>query len=271
MNSEPDAKLYELIGVLKADIGDYEGAISTFTEGLTKFPKDARLYRHRGHRYLNVSRLEDAYADFERALELLPLFADVYEGTRASYVAQLEAVLLNGAEPDSQPVRSELKASGKYYASLAFKVHYHFGLAQHFLGKNEEAAASFEAAWLHAETLDLRVATLNWLVVLHALLGNQARIDELLKDVDFDKAAGVNAAYQSLLKVYKDVSSAESLLEDSMTDPRVLATSGYGLASLFLTKGETTRAKALLEKVVTEGDPYAFGSVGARARLVRLG
>lgn len=271
MRSEPSAKLYELIGVLKADQGDYEGAIATFSEGLTRFPQDARLYRHRGHRYLNVSRLEDAYSDFEKASEFLPLFADAYEGTRANSVAQLEAILLNGADPDAQPVPSLLRASGKYYASLAFKIHYHFGLAQHFLGKNEEAAASFEAAWLHAETVDLQVATLNWLVVLHGVLGNQARIDELLKDVEFDKAAGVNAPYQSLLKVYKGVSSADALIEESLADSRVLATSGYGLASLLLTRGETDQARTLLERAVAEGDPYAFGSVGARARLAGLG
>lgn len=267
MTAKPEAKLYEIIGVLKGDLGDIDGAIETFSAGIEAHPGDARLYRHRAHRYMNVRRLQEARADFERALELLPNFQGYYESAKRGVVPQLEAILLQGAAPDSQPDVPGLKASGQYYASLAFKIHYHLGLTQHLLGDNEASALSFERALEHSDTVDLRSATLNWLVVVYGLLGNQARIDALLGDLQFDQQAGVNAAYQDMLKVYKGLTSIDELVDASVSDSRVLATSGYGLAVLLQTRGELPEARTLLERVVAEGDKYAFGTVAAEVRL----
>lgn len=271
MKIEPQAKFYELIGAMKAYRGDYAGAIETFTAGIAAFPRDARLYRHRAHRYMNVRRLEEAQADFLKALEFLPEFTDAYESTQTQIVAQLEAILLNGAEPDAQPEVASLKREGQYYASLPFKIYYHLGLTQHILGLDEESAASLEEALKHSETVDLKVATLNWLVVVYGVLGNEKRIQELLADLRFDQAAEINAAYQELLKVYKGVMGVEELLEASKADARVLATSGYGLASLLLVRGEIAPAIELLERVVAEGDTYAFGTVAAEQKLKGIG
>ena len=47
--------------------GDYREAIRIFTEGITKFPQDARFYRHRGHRYISIREFERAIWDFENA------------------------------------------------------------------------------------------------------------------------------------------------------------------------------------------------------------
>lgn len=270
MSEAPAAKFYELIGILKAKNGDYEGALSTFSAGIATHPTDARLYRHRAHTYMNLRRVREAHDDFNKALEFLPQFKDAYEGTRVHAIQQLEAILLNGVEPDSQPDVAALRAAGQYHASLAFKIYYHLGVTQHMLGSNEEAAHSFERALEHSETLDLQVATLNWLVVVYGILGNETRLQELLAGVQFDSVAGVNGAYQDMLKVYKGLMSAEDLLDASRSDSRVLATSGYGLALLLLSRGDKSGAEALLERVASEGEPHAFGTVAAEIRLREL-
>ena len=51
--------------------GDYRGAIEIFSEGIAKFPADARMYRHRGHRYITVREFDRAIADLEKAAELI--------------------------------------------------------------------------------------------------------------------------------------------------------------------------------------------------------
>lgn len=267
MSNRADAKLYELIGVLKADQGDYEGSIETFTAGIEAYPRDARLYRHRGHRFMNVRRLREAKADFLSALEFLPDFPYAYETAKVQVVPQLEQILLHGAAPDSQPDVGALKQRGAYFASLAFKIHYHLGLTQHILGEDEAAAASFELALTHSETVDLQSATLNWLVVVHSVLGNDTRVEQLLRELNFEQAAGVNGAYQEMLKVYKGLMSIDDLLTASQTDSRILATSGYGVALLLETRGEVAEARSLLERVVAEGDRHAFGTVAAEMRL----
>ena len=39
-----------------AYLGQYQQAIAIYTEGITNFPQDARLYRHRGHREVVLPR-----------------------------------------------------------------------------------------------------------------------------------------------------------------------------------------------------------------------
>src|SRR5690606_1249210 len=144
------------------------------------------------------------------------------------------------------------KEVGQYYASLEFKIYYHLGLTHHLLGENQEAVVAFERALEYSETVDLKSATLNWLVAIHGLLGNQTRIAELLSGLQFEQTAGVNGAYQEMLKVYKGLISIDELVDASNGDPRVLATSGYGLATLMQTRGDADSAKLLLERVVAE-------------------
>ena len=47
--------------------GDYRRAIEIFTEGIEKHPEDARMYRHRGHRYISIREIDRAVADYEMA------------------------------------------------------------------------------------------------------------------------------------------------------------------------------------------------------------
>src|SRR5687768_8088235 len=46
--------------------GRFKEAIDVFSEGIRKFPKDARFYRHRGHRYITLRRFDLALRDFKR-------------------------------------------------------------------------------------------------------------------------------------------------------------------------------------------------------------
>jgi len=43
--------------------GDYRGAILIFSKGIEKHPDDARMYRHRGHRYISIREFDRAIAD----------------------------------------------------------------------------------------------------------------------------------------------------------------------------------------------------------------
>ena len=42
-----------------AYLGDYREAIRIFSEGIEKHSKDARMYRHRGHRYISIRCARD--------------------------------------------------------------------------------------------------------------------------------------------------------------------------------------------------------------------
>lgn len=51
--------------------GEYKEAIKIFTEGIKKFPNDARMFRHRGHRYITLRCFDDAIRDLEYAAKLI--------------------------------------------------------------------------------------------------------------------------------------------------------------------------------------------------------
>ncbi|MCL4864394.1 MAG: hypothetical protein KJZ47_00785, partial [Gemmatimonadales bacterium] len=54
-----------------AYLGRYRDAIAIFSAGIGLHPTDARMYRHRGHRWLSVREFDLAIADFDRAVGLV--------------------------------------------------------------------------------------------------------------------------------------------------------------------------------------------------------
>src|SRR5439155_9844842 len=98
------------LGRRTAYLGRYREAIGIFSEGIRKHPDDARMYRHRGHRYITVRRFRDAVKDLEFA-----------------------ALLIRGkpdeVEPDGQP-----NARNIPLGSLQSNIFYHLGLAYYLSG-----------------------------------------------------------------------------------------------------------------------------------------
>jgi tetratricopeptide (TPR) repeat protein len=48
----------------------YREAIDVYTKGIAKYPENAMLYRHRGHRFISTRQYDKAVADLERASQL---------------------------------------------------------------------------------------------------------------------------------------------------------------------------------------------------------
>ena len=51
--NNPNAENLIWLGRREAYLGNYQTAILSYTNGIAKYPKDARFYRHRGHRYIS--------------------------------------------------------------------------------------------------------------------------------------------------------------------------------------------------------------------------
>ena len=119
--------------------GDYRGAIEIFSEGIDKFPDDARMYRHRGHRYISIREFDRAIADLERAAALI-------EGTE------------NETEPDGAPNALNIPVS-----SLHGNIWYHLGLAYYLVQDWPNAYRAYRNGFDAGRNDDNRVSTTHWL------------------------------------------------------------------------------------------------------------
>jgi tetratricopeptide (TPR) repeat protein len=74
-----DAEAIIWLGRRTAYLGEYKAAIRIFTDGIAKFPNDARLYRHRGHRLITLRCFDDAITDLKKAGSCLKVGYDEVE------------------------------------------------------------------------------------------------------------------------------------------------------------------------------------------------
>src|SRR5215213_8170635 len=58
------------LGRAQASVWRYRDAIETYTRAIEMYPKNAMLYRHRGHRYISTRQFDRAAKDLERAAKL---------------------------------------------------------------------------------------------------------------------------------------------------------------------------------------------------------
>ena len=114
---DPDATIW--LGRRIAYLGRYRDAIETYSGGIEKHPDDARLYRHRGHRYITVRDLPRAIADLTKA-------------------AQLVAGKPDQVEPDGQPNARNVPTS-----TLQSNIYYHLGLAHYLSGDFAKASEAY--------------------------------------------------------------------------------------------------------------------------------
>ena len=132
----PDKLIW--LGRRLAYAGEYGDAIKIFSKGIEAFPEDARMYRHRGHRFITVR-------DFERAIEDL------------EFASKLVAGKPDTIEPDGLPNALNIPIS-----SLQTNIWYHLGLAYYLQQDWKNAWRAFEAGFQAGNNDDNRVSTTHW-------------------------------------------------------------------------------------------------------------
>jgi tetratricopeptide (TPR) repeat protein len=242
---EPDSAGAAIaLGRRYSSLGQYREAIAVYTRALAKHPKDARLYRHRGHRYITVRELDKAVADLERAAQLV-------EGRP------------DEPEPDSDPSRPPS-------TTLQFSVFYHLGLARYLKGDFAGAEKAYRSCLERARGSDDRlVSVTDWLYMTLRRLGREDDAKRLLEPIHPGLAVTEDASYLNRLLLYKGFYTPEDVLRAG-GDPLTRETYGYAIGNFYLYNGRKDEARAAFERVVA--GPYwpAFGHVAAEADLARL-
>jgi tetratricopeptide (TPR) repeat protein len=238
---DPDAIIW--LGRRLAYLGQYRAAIDMFSEGVSKHPGDARMYRHRGHRYITIRQFGRAVDDLQRAAELV-------EG-RPDQV-----------EPDGAPNRFNIPVS-----TLNTNVWYHLALAHYLRRDFHLAAAAWERATAASTNDDMLVASSDWLFMTLRRLGRDEEAARVLEGIRPDMTILENDAYHRRLLMYRGMLRADELMPADTQDPVQVATYGYGLATWYLVNGQPDQARTLYRRILEGRNWAAFGFIAAEAEL----
>jgi tetratricopeptide (TPR) repeat protein len=228
-----------------AYLGRFREAIDVYSRGIQLHPDDARLYRHRGHRYISVRELDRAIADLERGTRLVAGSPDI-------------------VEPDGQP-----NARNMPIGTLHSNIAYHLGLAYYLKGDHARAVPVYERELAEARNDDRRVSTAYWLYMSLRRLGRDREAEQVLAPIRREMQVVENDTYRRLLLLFKGELPVDSVLrvepggEMFVTD----ATAAYGVANWHFYNGRRAEHERVLKRIVAAGQWGAFGYVAAEVDL----
>ncbi|HKO98946.1 MAG TPA: tetratricopeptide repeat protein [Pyrinomonadaceae bacterium] len=240
---DPDAIIW--VGRRLGYLGRFVEAIQVYTEGANEFPRDARFYRHRGHRYLTLRKFDLAIQDFEKAAKLIKGKSDE-------------------VEPDGQPNARNIPTS-----TLQFNIWYHLGLAHYLKGNNEKALDSYRKCLKVSKNPDALVATTHWLYMTLRRLKRLKEAIKVLAPINDKMVVIENDGYYRLLLMYKGQRSAEALEADAEkqgASPGSLSVL-YGIGNWYLLNDREQDARRVFRKMLEGNQWTSFGYIAAEAEL----
>tara|TARA_R110002051_G_scaffold3131_7_gene16886 strand:- start:15305 stop:16261 length:957 start_codon:yes stop_codon:yes gene_type:complete len=226
-----------------AYLGNYTDAIAIYTTGIEQYPNEARLYRHRGHRYISIRKFDEAIQDLERA-SLLIL------GTE------------NNIEPDGIPNSQNIPVS-----TLHGNIYYHLGLAYYLKHDYQKAYSAFLKCRESGKLPDNIVSSTHWLYMIQRRLGNEQLAKEMLEPIKMDMEVIENQSYHNLCKLYKEFIPIDSILQTGTGSPSNDAVS-YGVANWYLYNDDKETAKKIMEDLVESNAWTSFGYIASESDLI---
>ncbi|HUP60989.1 MAG TPA: tetratricopeptide repeat protein [Thermoanaerobaculia bacterium] len=240
-----DADAIIWLGRRTAYLGRYAEAIDIFSEGHRKHPRDARMLRHRGHRWITLRQFDRAIRDLAEAASLIKNTPDQIE-------------------PDGLPNARNIPTS-----TLQSNIWYHLGLAHYLKGDFERALDAYRECMAVSKNPDGVVSTSHWLYMTLRRLGRPEEAERVLEPIGSDMDVIENTAYHKLLLMYRgEIAPEELAAENPATVDGV--TILYGVANWHLYNGQPERARPLLQQVQSGVQWAAFGYLAAETDLLRL-
>lgn len=230
-----------------AYLGEYKAAIKIYSDGLKWNPKDARIYRHRGHRYITLRCFDDAIKDFKTAAKLIKGKPDE-------------------VEPDGIPNAKNIPTS-----TLQSNIWYHLGLAYYLKGDFKNALQAYKECQKVSKNNDMLVATAYWQYMTLRRMGKTNDAKRVLESFSDTIEVIENTDYLKLIRLNRGEERPDNVLTEIRGDADTLKSSslGYGIGNYFLYNGDKEKAVTVFRKII-EGNQWAsFGYIAAEAELKR--
>ncbi len=219
-------------------LGKHREAILIYTEGTEKHPRDARFYRHRGHRYISIREFDRAVRDLEHAVTL----------TRDQE---------DQIEPDGQPNAKNIPLT-----TLHRNIWYHLGLAYFLRGDPGNARRAYRECLEAGKYDDNYVSTAFWLYVTLRRLGKLEEARKVLEPVHAEMDLIENGDYLRLCLLYKGELDLDDLVSSDASSIDNLAIA-YGVVNWYFHKAEQEAAEKLLQEILKKKQWGAFAYIAA--------
>jgi tetratricopeptide (TPR) repeat protein len=224
------------LGRAQANAWRYNDAIATYTKGIALAPADARLYRHRGHRYISTRQFDKAVKDMKRASELNDKDFDIWYHLGLAYY-----------------LRGEFSKAADAYRKC-------YAVAENDRSKTDVGKEGRD---------DSVIAISDWLYMTYRRMKNDAGAAAILEKITPDMKVKENKSYYDRLLFYKGLNRESDLINVEKATDLEIATVGYGIGNWHLYNGNRAKAEDYFRRIV--GGKYwpAFGFIAAEAELVR--
>ena len=226
-----------------AYLGQYEKAIAIYTDGITKFSKEPRLYRHRGHRYISIRKYDLAIKDLERAGKLI-------KGQE------------NEMEADGIPNAMNVPVS-----SRQGNIWYHLGLAYYLAHDYQKAFDAYLKCRESGNNDDNIVSSTHWLYMIQRRLGNKELAMEMLTPITSEANIIENKSYFDLCKFYKGLIPIDSLINTKKGNPSSDAVL-YGLANWHFYNDDKPKAHGMMQEMMESKAWSSFGYLAAESDII---
>lgn len=225
--------------------GRYQEAIDIYSKGIARFPDDARLYRHRGHRYITIREFDKAIDDLTKAVILIKETEDE-------------------VEPDGMPNKQNIPLT-----TLHSNIWYHLGLASYLKQDWAKALAAFTNCRKLGLNDDNIVSSTHWLYMIYRRMGSKTAAEASLEAIHADMNIIENESYWKLCRFYKGEITEKELLNAERAESSNDAVL-YGQANWYFYNDNTQKAKTLLQQLLKKDSWNSFGYIAAEADWVAL-
>jgi tetratricopeptide (TPR) repeat protein len=229
-------------GRFLAYAGQYEKAVEVFSEGILKFPEDARFYRHRGHRYITMRKFDNAIQDLEKASELI-------NGK------------IDQTEPDGMPNAQNIPVS-----TLHSNIWYHLGLAYYLKQNFAKALVAFINCMRSGNNDDNLVSSTHWVYTISCRINKGNDFQKILSRISDQMNVIENTGYYRLCRLYKGELTLDQVTRGIEDGPARDAVD-YGIARWYACKGDAVKSGEILNDIVMRPGWASFGYIAAEADL----
>ncbi|MBT8256544.1 MAG: tetratricopeptide repeat protein [Bacteroidia bacterium] len=232
-------------GRFAAYTGDYRKAIEIYSQGLEDFPKESRLLRHRGHRYISVREFDNAIADLSLAVKLI-------QGKE------------NMIEEDGMPNDKNIPVS-----TMHGNIYYHLGLA-YYLNRNLPAALeAYKKCLQTSNNPDNVVSATHWIYMIHRRMGRAEAAQNYLRNIHEDMNVIENQSYYKACLFYKGLLDLEDVYDPSAEGTPTNSALKYAVGNWYLYNGNPDQAHGIFNEIISGKDWASFGYIAAETDLAK--